>query len=303
MAGRCPISIVVPVYNDEEKLAGCIDSILSQKPSDFEVIIVNNGSTDSTVDLCEIYREKDQRVGVVHMDHDTPATAYNKGLQAATGKYVHFIDAGDRIADNALENISDLLLSNLDVIFLETSHPNFWDISYANILRRLSQDIPARLWDKLIRRELLVQEDILFAKGIVWESVDFCMKLYLHARTYGAVDFPYCLRHAEALDRDTEGIFGKIILTLTKWAGPAETIYAENSTIVHAWMAAMYCDLLIPMFSQLPPGARKVYKPGMNDFQWLLDVRKRGRTLKVLYALLGPLGVSYLLGLAKRLDS
>lgn len=290
---RCPISMIIPIHNNEKTLAACLDSILTQNARDYEIILVNNGSSEESVAICESYRAKDSRVKVIHMDHDTPASAANKGLEAATGKYVHFMGASDTLEENALEKVVPILLQNLDVIFLDSSlyqAPNFWDISHQNVLRRLNKEIPARLWDKLIKRDLLTGADIRFSKGIIWESVDFCITLYIHATTYGAVDFPYYIRNEGTSVLDTETVFNRIILTLSKWAGPAESTFEEYSTAIHAWMAAMYCDLLIPMYSQLSSGGRKLYGPGMKDFFWLLDTHKTReyQITKMLYSIFGP---------------
>ena len=287
---RCPISIIIPVYNNEKTLADCLGSILNQGSEEFEIILINNGSIDGSVGICEDYRAKDHRVKVIHMEHDAAAVAYNKGLEAAIGKYVHFASASDYIKESAFKKISPFLLQNLDVIFLEAA-TKFWDVSHTNALRRLNREVPNKLWDKLIRRELLTKDDIWFSTGAIWEIADFCIKLYLHAATYGTIDFPYYHRHEESLDNNIEAAFGKIIMTLSKWTGPAESAYEEYGTIIHNWMAIMYCDLLIPMFSRLPPDARKSYKPGMMDFQWLLDTDKtrKNQTVKILFSVFGPL--------------
>ena len=297
-ATRCLVSVIIPVHNDEGTLIRCLDSVFSQGLREMEIILVNNGSTDTSVELCETYREKDQRVRVVHMEHDTWGVACNKGLEAALGKYVHFVNAADYI-EGEMEALSDTLLKNLDVIFLDTSFynaSNFWDISHHSVLRRLCKDIPARLWDKLIRRDILIEKDIRFTEGVIWESVDFNIKLYIHANVYGAVEFPYA-RHTEEAVHDSAETFDKIISTLSKWAGPAESTYEEYSTFIHIWMAGMYCDLLIPMYHRLPSDARAVFYTRMKDFQWLLGVRKtRGsRLLEALYIILGPLATSYII--------
>ena len=295
---KCPISMIITVNdNEEEKLVHCLNSIISQGSWDFEVIIVNNGSkSESLVALCEGYREKDPRVSVIHMDHSEQADAYNKGLEAAAGRYVHFIDANDQLEEKSLEKVIPLLLQNPDVVFIDTDYynaPNYWDISHANVLRRLSRSVPDRLWDKLIRRDLLVREDLWFSNGI-WESVDFCILLYIHAKVYNAVDFKYYKRHTVAENLNNANVFGKIILTLAKWAGPAESTYEEYSTVIHNWMTVMYCDLLLPMYSTLSKNDRDEFKQSMNDFQWLLDMRRKNHIVQALYAAFGPLGVSYL---------
>ena len=314
---RCPISMIITVYNNnEETLAGCLDSLIAQGAWDSEIIIVNNGSTiESVVALCEDYRGRHSRAKVVHMEHDTPAAAYNRGLEAATCRYVHFMDADDRLEEDAMEKIAPIMLQNFDVIFLDTTFcdsPGFWDISHTNILRRLSQSIPFRLWDKIIRRDLLIKEDITFSKGVILESVDFCMNLYIHAQTYGAVDFPYYRRRAEfdkytqygkyaefakKVDLDAEDAFNRVILTLAKWVGPAESTYEEYGAFIYDWMIAMYCELLLPMYRRLSKGSRRLCRSGMEDFRWLLDIQQYGKsqTLKILCTIFGPLCTSYLM--------
>ena len=296
MSGRCPLSIIITIYNDAEALTEFLSRILAQKAKDFEVVVVNNGSSDSTVDVCENYRKADPRVIVVHMDLGTPAEAYNNGLQAATGRYVHFANPADSIADGALENISPILRHNLDVIFLESPHPSFWDINHASVLRRLCTSLPDKLWDKLIRRELLTKYDITFSKGIVWEEVDFCINLYLHATSYNSIDFPYYQQGPkETLSRDPDAVFSRGVLTLSKWAGPAESTFEEYSTIIHSWMVAIYCDILLPTYSQLPKEARNLYRAGMGDFKWLLLDNRKNQMLKILYIVCGPYITSLLI--------
>ena len=302
LGGKTLISIIIPIYNNEDTLATCLNSVM-QSSRDFEVILVNNGSTDSSVEICESYREKDSRIMVVHMDHDNPAHVYNNGLFAANGRYVHFIDPHDYLEDGAIDAVANLLLQNTDVVFLESStdHPNFWDISHNNALRRLCRAVPDKVWDKLIRRELLLENDIIFTDGIIWEEVDFCMKLYLYAKTYDAIDFTYYHHSKKApvspsnqID-DNEELFGKIILTLSKWAGPAESTYQDYSTFIHSWMSLMYCDIIVPLYSTLSPNTRNIYKPGMEDFRWLLEHSHKSRTIKILYMIFGPFITSKLI--------
>lgn len=289
---RCPISMIIAVQNNEESLIKSIESIESQSFKDYELILINNGSTDNSAALCEDLRGKDQRIKVIHMEQGETALAYNKAIELATGRYLHFIKAGDTLEEGVLETISDLLWKSIDVIFLKTSvsRPvSYWDISHNNILRRLGASLPEHLWDKLIRRELLSAGDIRFSEGNIWESVDFCMSLYIQAQTYGAIEFDYYRHTLDTSEANTELEFNKILLTLSKWTGPADSTLEEYSQFIHRLMAAMYCDRLIPMYRQLPAGLRGQYKTRMNDFFWLFYVRKsrRDQILKVLYAALG----------------
>lgn len=91
------ISIIIPVYNVEDYLGPCIQSVLNQTFSDFELILVDDGSTDSSVILCDAYAAKDSRIRVLHRVHAGPSVARNAGIDAALGEYIGFVDADDWI--------------------------------------------------------------------------------------------------------------------------------------------------------------------------------------------------------------
>lgn len=99
------VSIIVPVYNTQDYLGKCIDSILSQTYRDFELILVDDGSTDGCPVICDRYKLADGRVTVLHKQNGGLASARNAGLDAAAGKYVSFVDSDDYIAPNLLETV------------------------------------------------------------------------------------------------------------------------------------------------------------------------------------------------------
>ena len=304
MPASCLISIIIPVHNNTETLANCLDSIISQDFESLEIILVNNGSTDESAGLCDSYREKDRRVQVVHMEQSGREAALNSGIRAASGDYIHFVEPDDTINEKAFDNLVEVLNTKADVIFLASSLSQpvrLWDVSHNNIMRRLSQNLPERIWDKLISREFLIREDLRFTDGTIWEEVDFNIKLYIHAKKYAAADFLYYIHEPKGEKEDTGELFSRVILTLSKWAGPAESTYEEYSQHIHRWMAAMYSDFLIPMYGRLPREAQKIYKPGMSDFKWLLDVRKSRKDdlVKILYTFLGLLPASCIIMLSE----
>ena len=96
-------SIIVPVYNVERYLQECVDSILAQTVSDFELILVNDGSTDKSGEICDTYSEKDSRVSVIHQANAGSSTARNRGIENARGQYISFIDSDDTITSRYLE--------------------------------------------------------------------------------------------------------------------------------------------------------------------------------------------------------
>lgn len=99
------VSVIVPIYNAEKYLHECVDSILGQTVRDIEVILVNDGSTDRSPEICDTYAQKDNRVQVVHKPNGRAASARNAGLRVATGEYVAFVDADDWIALDMYEKM------------------------------------------------------------------------------------------------------------------------------------------------------------------------------------------------------
>lgn len=98
-------SVIIPAYNVSAYLEKCVSSVLEQTRGDFEVIVVNDGSTDSTPKICEQLREKDKRVRVIHKSNGGVSSARNIGIQAATGEYVFFLDGDDWIPEYCLSDL------------------------------------------------------------------------------------------------------------------------------------------------------------------------------------------------------
>lgn len=118
------ISIIVPVYNVEKYVEKCIESIMSQSYRNLEIIIVNDGSTDRSGEICGCYAKKDDRIIMVHQENQGLSMARNKGIDIATGEYIGFIDSDDWIAvdmystlySNAVEHGADISICNFNCV-------------------------------------------------------------------------------------------------------------------------------------------------------------------------------------------
>lgn len=104
------ISIIVPIYNAEQYLKECIDSIIAQTFMDFELILVNDGSTDNCGRICDEYASKDKRIKVIHKENGGVSDARNKGLEISEGDYIGFVDSDDWIENNMYEILYKLCL-------------------------------------------------------------------------------------------------------------------------------------------------------------------------------------------------
>lgn len=109
MSRETLLSVIIPVYNVEDYLARCVDSILGQTYHTLEVILVDDGSPDASGSICDAYAQKDSRVRVIHKENGGLSSARNAGLEAATGEYITFVDSDDWIEPDAYEHLLGLI--------------------------------------------------------------------------------------------------------------------------------------------------------------------------------------------------
>lgn len=114
------VSVIIPVYNVEDYLCECIDSVINQTYKNLEIILVDDGSTDSSGKICDDYAEKDERIRVIHKNNSGPSKTRNVGLEHTKGKYIYFLDSDDYIELNALEMLVQAAETNdADLVFFE----------------------------------------------------------------------------------------------------------------------------------------------------------------------------------------
>lgn len=106
------ISIIVPIYNVEQYLGECVDSILSQTYKNLEIILVDDGSPDNCGAICDEYAKKDKRIRVIHKENGGLSSARNAGLDVATGEYISFIDSDDYVSEKFIEVLYNLCKKN-----------------------------------------------------------------------------------------------------------------------------------------------------------------------------------------------
>ena len=176
------ISIIVPIYNVEIYLEECIESIVNQTYKNIEIILIDDGSTDKSGEICDKYSKKDSRVKTIHQENKGIGQARNVGLQYATGEYIGWVDSDDIISNNMYE----VLLKNMIKEDAQISCCNYkrtkdkleafcenekGDIEVKNeklIIDMIRGPITCFLWDKLFRRELF--NDIKFTNHKVGED-------------------------------------------------------------------------------------------------------------------------------------
>lgn len=179
------VSIIIPVYNVENELAECIESVLNQTYKNIEVILVNDGSTDNSFQIVTEYANMDSRILVINQKNQGPAAARNNGLKASNGDYITFVDSDDWIESCFIEKMMKLIHeTNADLVecgYKEIkdkddinfkSYPKKYDIitdSNEIIMKHLAGDISFLVWNKLYRSRLV--KEIYFEEGTEYEDV------------------------------------------------------------------------------------------------------------------------------------
>lgn len=124
------ISIIIPIYNVEKYLEKCLDSILNQTYKNLEIILIDDGSTDNSPNICNSYCEKDKRIKIIHKNNEGVSSARNKGIELSKGKYIVFIDSDDYVSNEHIEVLYDCIISNnVDLVI-----SNLIDISEDGII-------------------------------------------------------------------------------------------------------------------------------------------------------------------------
>lgn len=144
MEDKIKISVIVPVYNTENVLEKCLESIINQTYENLEIILVNDGSEDNSINICEKYKEKDNRIIIINKENGGLSSARNEGINVATGDYISFVDSDDCIINNFYEYLVKLLVENKfpDIIQGSFERINFDDIEQAqDVLEERNKDI------------------------------------------------------------------------------------------------------------------------------------------------------------------
>lgn len=184
------ISVIVPVYNVEPYLHRCIDSILNQTFTDFELILVNDGSTDNSGKICDEYAKKDNRIKVIHQENSGQSFARNTGLDIAQGKYIMFCDSDDFVAEdwcevmlNAAQTHPDaFIVSNLYKVncgIKQSYLPENTDLSLSTYFEIYKSGISAYAVNKIYEAKKLTDLHIRFDETLkLAEDVKFNVIYY-----------------------------------------------------------------------------------------------------------------------------
>lgn len=202
------VSIIVPIYNAQKTLERCIESILNQDFSDFELLLIDDGSKDDSGKICDVYAKKDHRVRVIHKENSGVSASRNLALQEAKGEYLQFLDADDWITPNATrllvesleQNHCDMVIADFYRVIKERlSHKGSIDEDgvlsreeFANFMMENPADFYyGVLWNKLYKKSIIEKQQLCMNPKISWcEDFMFNLEYIRHCENIFVLQVP-----------------------------------------------------------------------------------------------------------------
>lgn len=196
------VSIIIPVYNAEKTLCRCLNSLVVQTYEDVEIILVNDGSVDSSRNICETYRDKYSQIILINQENAGPATARNVGIDSASGKYISFVDADDYVECGMIEemvnaaetNHAEMVICGYDQehsgVIVKHEYKYDAGLYVGEGARKIAIDlisdvsakrIPPYSQVRMILKDVLENPQIRYAKGMI-RSEDYYFFVQLHFR-------------------------------------------------------------------------------------------------------------------------
>lgn len=225
------VSVIIPVYNVEKYLEKCLDSVINQTFQDLEIICINDGSTDNSLQILEEYSQKDERIIIINQNNKGLSGARNSGLKVAKGEYIYFLDSDDWIKNNLLEKCYTKMIElDVDVLVFGTYNvysnfiienkrkiSNF--IKKYNIKALYFEDNPliytqsCTAWTKFFKKNFLDNNNLHFEEEVRFsEDAVFWMQLLYCNPKIGLLDeclYYYRIKRSDALTSNNSNIMKK----------------------------------------------------------------------------------------------
>lgn len=190
------LSIIIPVYNAENNIEQLLDLIVEQYTQDIEIILVDDGSTDSSYKICKKFEEIHKFIKTISQKNSGVSCARNTALDKASGEYIVFVDSDDTITDTYISDILELCKLNMDLIQMDWFSGNFvegynlqtvnlleGDIDYESYMKCIVQQKSNAPWNKIYRRSIIEENKLRFDTNMcVGEDINFTIQFMLYTK-------------------------------------------------------------------------------------------------------------------------
>lgn len=289
------ITVIVPVYNVELYLRDCIDSIINQTYTNLEIILVNDGSTDTSLNICEEYASKNKNIKIINKENGGLSDARNYGLEKATGKYIMFVDSDDFLTPNSCELLYNaikehdvefvsanfLFTNNKGVPWKEPMFSEKFQSRYLNIDEYLYSFylINSTVWNKIFKKDFLDKNRLKFKVGLLAEDAVFTTLAFLKAKeTYYLKDIVYNYRQRET-KKDNLSISFNCSVEYFKKVSKAYKIIYENfkkydQMDFYRYYYAKSVSYILYKFADSIIVTDKEKIKILKEMKWFFDIKK-----------------------------
>lgn len=299
------ISIIIPVYNVEKYLKDCIDSILMQSMQDYEIILVDDGSTDRSGAICDEYASKKENIFAYHKENGGPSDARNLGISKANGEYIVFVDSDDYFDDckifekiiNATQNgeldIVAYCIKFYDAISGRLQEKQYYD-QCINDIPTLDEQLRYIIsHDQMVisscgyavKREFILKNDLLFEKGIYDEDTERTMRIFSCKPSIIYINEPaYCTRRGRpgsASNSTKNKSIKDLLYVIKKHAGNFRDSSDLCQKVLLNFLSYKYCVLCGIVVCA---DGKDFYNEIVNaivEYKWMLDYDLSPKVKKV----------------------
>ncbi len=315
-------SIVIPVYKTEAYLDHCVESVVAQTFTDFEIILVDDGSPDRCGAMCDIWADRDSRIRVLHQENGGLSAARNAGIRCASGDYVMFLDSDDwwaedtvlaSVAQNLQRTDADVLSFNYQKAYNGVPEPPYFSQSLpsSDAAETLEQIMRHGRWingacNKAVRRRMILQENLFFRTGITSEDIDWTIRLAICADKFAFENVSVFIYRQIASSISHSMSTQKVeCLHDNVWECVRLIQGADSSKVrwLREYTAYQYGTLLhnVALLPEEQRSERLI--SGARDLRWLLDCsdNQKVRLLRICVSAMGLQGTLWMLRMRQRI--
>ena len=267
---KIKVSIIVPVYNVEEYLARCLDSLVNQSLKDIEIIVVNDGSPDNSQKIIDNYCKKYKNIKSFIKENGGLSDARNFGIEKAQGEYIAFLDSDDYVTiDMYMEMYNKAKSGNFDMVVCDLNYVYDDKIIKAscnikkdtNNIKDVMLNIYPAAWNKIFKRNLM-DKGIRFKKGVWFEDVEFIYRLLPYINTIGVVHKTFN-QYVQREGSITNTINKKLYHYIDNWNGIVE-YYKKNNLYEEYKLELEYCYVRYIYATFIKQASKYNYKDYMD---------------------------------------
>lgn len=293
------ISIIIPVYNTEKYLKQCIDSVLLQSYANMEIILVNDGSTDSSPQICDDYALADSRIKVIHKANGGVGSARNSALNICTGEYIFLLDSDDYIEQNCIEIMYNRILTDKSSMCI---------CNYRSLVNGILHDVKTKDLDdtvmtnsefrsyfyshisfaaqtafRMYEKELFL--NIRYPELRYGEDAYIMLEIMNKSSSISIISSPLCIyrRSESSVSYRSINNYGSVVDDENRWWDLHISYYQNNDMPVFLSQALQtYCHVMLLMWNSISSKQKKTYAPIIKKrCRMLISLSETGKKTKI----------------------